>query len=180
MRRVAFFGTLLLLCRLASAQAPRVSPAPTSTPIKHLIVIFGENNSFDHYFGTYPNAANPAGEPAFIARPGTPTVNGITSTLITANLNAAPPFRLDRSQASTCDNDNHYTDEQMAYDGGLIDKVATLLSATGSGCEIPNLAMGYYDGNTVTALWNYAQYFAMSDDFFASTFGTTVMGTSTF
>jgi phospholipase C len=36
--------------------------------------------------------------------------------------------------------------------------------------------MGYYDGNTVTALWNYAQHFAMSDSFFASNFGTTVMG----
>jgi phospholipase C len=36
--------------------------------------------------------------------------------------------------------------------------------------------MGYYDGNTVTALWNYAQHYAMSDNFFASTFGTTVMG----
>ena len=26
------------------------------------------------------------------------------------------------------------------------------------------LTMGYYDGNTVTALWNYAQHFAMSDN----------------
>ncbi|MGA2890107.1 MAG: alkaline phosphatase family protein [Terracidiphilus sp.] len=36
--------------------------------------------------------------------------------------------------------------------------------------------MGYYDGNTVTALWNYAQRYAMSNIFFGSTFGTTVMG----
>ena len=28
----------------------------TATPIKHLVVIFQENVSFDHYFGTYPNA----------------------------------------------------------------------------------------------------------------------------
>ena len=26
----------------------------TATPIKHLVVIFQENVSFDHYFGTYP------------------------------------------------------------------------------------------------------------------------------
>ena len=25
--------------------------APTQTPIKHVVVIFGENISFDHYFG---------------------------------------------------------------------------------------------------------------------------------
>jgi phospholipase C len=41
----------------------------TATPIKHLVVIFQENVSFDHYFGTYPNAANPKGEPAFLRRP---------------------------------------------------------------------------------------------------------------
>jgi phospholipase C len=150
------------------------SDASTGTPIKYLIVIFDENNSFDHYFGRYPVAANPPGEPAFFARPDTPTVNGFTRTLMTRNPNGVAPFRLDRSEAVTCDNDNHYTDEQAAYHGGLLDRFA-LLNATGAGCT-PNLTMGYYDGNTVTALWNYAQHFAMSDNFFASTFGTTVMG----
>ena len=76
--------------------------------------------------------------------------------------------------AYTCDNDNHYRDEQQAYNAGLLDGFAAL-SAQGKECT-PNLSMGYYDGNTVTALWNYAQRFAMSDNFFASTFGTTVMG----
>ncbi len=36
--------------------------------------------------------------------------------------------------------------------------------------------MGYYDGNTVTALWNYAQHFAMSDNFFGTTYGPSVLG----
>ena len=39
----------------------------TATPIKHLVVIFQENISFDHYFGTYPYALNPPNEPAFKA-----------------------------------------------------------------------------------------------------------------
>ena len=39
----------------------------TSTPIKHLVVIFQENVSFDHYFGTYPYAANPLGGAQFHA-----------------------------------------------------------------------------------------------------------------
>src|SRR3984957_14104606 len=50
--------------------------ARTATPIKHLVVIFGENRSVDHYFGTYPNALNPKGEPQFHALPNTPSVNG--------------------------------------------------------------------------------------------------------
>jgi phospholipase C len=74
-------------------------------------VIFGENISFDHYFGTYPNALNPGNEPRFYAAPGTPTVNGYTDGLLFSNPNllnkagnaggASTPFRLDRSQAAT-------------------------------------------------------------------------------
>jgi phospholipase C len=151
------------------------SSTSTATPIKHLVVIFQENNSFDHYFATYPNAANPAGEPAFVAKPNTSSVNGLTGPLLTNNPNSTPPFRLNRMQASTCDNDNHYTDEQKAYHGGLADKFPETTSSTAAGCP-PALVMGYYDGNTVTALWNYAQNYAMSDNFFATEFGTTVMG----
>jgi len=148
---------------------------PTATPIKHLVVIFDENISFDHYFATYPVAANPPGEPEFFAFPDTPAVNNLTSTLLQNSPDSAAPFRLDHSEAVTCDNDNHYKDEQEAYDGGLLDKFAGLLSATGAGCT-PNLSMGYYDGNTVTALWYYAQNFAMSDNYYGTEFGTTVMG----
>src|SRR5262249_7121816 len=36
--------------------------------------------------------------------------------------------------------------------------------------------MGYFDGNTVTALWNYAQYFAISDNHFAAMFGESTRG----
>lgn len=147
----------------------------TATPIKYVVVIFDENNSFDHYFGTYPHATNPPGEPAFYPLPGTPRVNGLNTPLLTKNPNAVAPFRLDRSQNVTCDNDNHYTDEQKAYDGGLLDQFVQDTSASGTGCT-PGLAMGYYDGNTVTALWNYAQHFAMSDNFYDTEFGTTVMG----
>src|ERR1700679_1246825 len=143
---------------------PTAAPT-TTTPIKHLVVIFDENNSFDHYFGTYPNATNPAGEPVFNAKPGTPSVNGLTGALLTQNPNSTGPFRLDRSQETTCDNDNHYLDDQKPYDHGLADKFPEITSAVGTGCT-PALAMGYYDGNTVTALWNYAQNFSMSDNNF--------------
>src|SRR6516225_11418773 len=159
-REVAMLATLGLALMLV-----RIAPAhgwATATPIQHLVVIFDENISFDHYFGTYPNALNPMGEPRFTAAPDTPAVNGLSPSFIDHNTNSTKPFRLDRSMASTCDNDNHYADEQKAYDGGLLDKFPEHTSAIGAGCT-PGLAMGYYDGNTVTALWNYAQHFALSD-----------------
>jgi hypothetical protein len=62
------------------------------------VVIFDENISFDHYFGTYPFAENLNGEPPFRARPGTPTVSGLynqvgpsgpTGPLLTHNPNGA-------------------------------------------------------------------------------------------
>src|SRR5208283_2643650 len=61
--------------------------ATKSPPIQHLVVIFQENVSFDHYFATYPNAMNPAKETPFTALPNTPGVNGISGLLMTNNPN---------------------------------------------------------------------------------------------
>ena len=51
---------------VAAAQVTNALPAAT-TPIQHVVIIFGENISFDHYFGVYPKALNPPGQPRFIA-----------------------------------------------------------------------------------------------------------------
>jgi phospholipase C len=130
----------------------------TNTPIKYVVVIFQENVSFDHYFGTYPDARNPPGEPKFIAAPGTPLVNGLTPDLLVHNSNIAPPFRLDRSQPLTCDMDHAYTDEQKAFDNGRADKFVEWGSSRNCNCD-PHQVMGYYDGNTVTALWGVCSAF---------------------
>ncbi len=37
---------------MLSAKLSLSIPAATATPIKHLVVIYQENVSFDHYFGT--------------------------------------------------------------------------------------------------------------------------------
>jgi phospholipase C len=161
----------------ASSLARDDSDAPTTTPIKHVVVIFQENITFDHYFGTYPKATNLSGEPRFVGRDDTPTVNGLAAGLLTSNPNEFPPFRLDRVQAATCDQDHGYSDEQKAADHGLLDQFVQATGRTGIGCN-PNgqTVMGYYDGNTVTALWNYAQHFAMNDDEFGTTFGPSTPG----
>ena len=75
-------------------------------------MIFQENVSFDHYFGTYPNATNPSGEPSFTAAPDTPSVNGLTRRAADEQPQLGNPQRLDRSQALTCDQDHGYTAEQ--------------------------------------------------------------------
>ncbi|MDG0024448.1 alkaline phosphatase family protein [Trinickia sp. Y13] len=163
--------------------------AATATPIKHVVVIYGENVSFDHYFATYPNATNPTGEPVFTAAAGTPSVNGLSGTLLTANPNATNvangagatnPFRLDRTQAATADQNHAYTAEEQAYDNGLMDlfpKYTGRGTSGGAGAfGTTGQVMGYYDGNTVTALWNYAQNYAMSDNAFTDTYGPSTPG----
>ena len=171
---------------LANAQA---NSRETATPIKHLVVIFQENVSFDHYFGTYPNALNPGGEPKFKAAANTPAINGYTDSLLFNNPNflnkalngagASNPFRLDRSEAATADQDHDYTPEQQAFHGGLMDGFPKFTGTPGpppNGQTTNALVMGYYDGNTVTAYWNYAQNYAMSDNSYDTNFGPSTPG----
>lgn len=173
---------LVLSLAVATVAAHAQGPAQqTTTPIKHVVVIFQENVSFDHYFGTYPIAANPANEPRFIPKQNTPSVNNLLSGgLIGQNPNSTQPFRLDRSRAATCDQDHDYKDEQLAYNAGLANKfVETVGTGPGtSGNIVCNKSdvMGYYDGNTVTAFWNYAQRFAISDNSFNTTYGPSTPG----
>jgi phospholipase C len=174
---------------LAGPQGNAVGGAATSTPIKHVVVIFQENVSFDHYFATYPHAVNPPGEPYFFTRGGSPTVNGLSQGLLERNPstdkagNFYQPVRLDISQNYTCDQDHDYTPEQQAFDSGLMDKFPEFtatpcppnpysdVSGLGAG-----IVMGYYDGNTPTALWNYAQYYVLNDNFFGTNFGPSTPG----
>jgi phospholipase C len=162
----------------------------TSTPIKHLVVIFDENVSFDHYFGTYPYAANTDGT-KFTAAKGTKDVNGLYTKitksgpigpLLTSNPNEYNPQRLTRPEALTSDMNHGYTAEQKAVDGGKMDLfVQNTESATpAAGCAPdfcpPGIVMDYFDGNTVTGLWNYAQNYAMSDNNWDTTFGPSTPG----
>jgi phospholipase C len=181
----------LLMQPAAFAQTTTPSTAGTVTPIQHLVVIYQENVSFDHYFGTYPNAANPQGEPVFTPVEGTPSVNGLSGALLTNNPNlntangagATNPFRLDRSEAATSDQNHNYTPEQASLHSGLLDLFP---ASTGTAGGPPNIVgsvaittgvnMGYYDGNTVTALWNYAQHYAMSDNSYDTAFGPSTPG----
>jgi phospholipase C len=188
----------------------------TATPIKHVVVIFGENISFDHYFGTYPKAQNNPGETPFHYKSSNHSGNDVANTLITpldptkrfkpvkgVNLitdnpngpkgsgatfngtSAANPFRLAPSQAATADQNHSPKPEQVAYDNGKVDQFP---GSTGTAGPPPSataesnaaltkgLTMGYFDGNTVTALWNYANHFALNDNTYTSQFGPSTPG----
>jgi phospholipase C len=186
-----FAATLSVAASGGPAQraAPGHPSTATMTPVQHLVVIYQENESFDHYFGAYPVATNPPGEPRFVALPNTPAVNGLGPAIIANNPNQDPPFRVGRLEFPSCFENGEYSDEQRAFDRGLLDRFVEVFKYTDAPRARTPLAfcpedqagqryaaMGYVDGNTVTALWNYAQQFAISDNFFGSTFGPSTIG----
>ena len=141
-------------------------------PISHVVVIFDENISTDHYFGTYPG------------------VNGLNSpapgggTLLTNNPNGANPRLLVPTNINdllTCDQNHNYTDEQTAFDNGKMDQFLNPninkpgTNATGAQCQKSDV-LNYYDGSTLTALWGYANRYALNDNSFGTTFGPSSPG----
>jgi phospholipase C len=195
---------------LAGTGAVGAAPPAAKTPIQHVVIIFQENESFDHYFATYPVATNPAGEDPFTPLTGTPSVNGLVAdalngnqNLIGANPNGAAPQRLDPglnasgtyngsldshgsnagiNSVLTCSQNHNYQPEQQAMDGGKMDKFPGSVGSTSAAPEpgepacTANQDLDYYDGNTVTAYWNYAQHYAISDNSFGTTFGPSTPG----
>lgn len=152
----------------------------TVTPVKHLVVIFQENVSFDHYFGTYPVAANTDGT-TFTADKHTPKdIDTLrTAGLLTKNPNQYAPKRLTPQQAMTCDQNHNYGPEQYAANGGKADQYVQNTDSgkcSGSLFGEPGLVMDYYDGNTVTGLWNYAQHYSLGDNSYSSTYGPSTPG----
>src|SRR6478736_994448 len=125
------------LAALGSAPAAQATATPTTTtPIKHVVVLFDENISFDHYFGTYPYAANTDGVP-FKAKADTLTKNTIRNYTSTpgllaktgstvggsavpgangtpgSNPNSQAPFRLGMGQEWICSQKHGYLAEQQ-------------------------------------------------------------------
>jgi len=173
------------LCAAGSALAQQ-----TTTPITNVIVLFQENVSFDHYFGTYParrttratrssypipvlhgqrTDSRPVEQQPEHQQPG--QRSGITQGRVN-------PMRLSPAQAYTCSQNHNYGPEQQAVDSGLMDKFPLYTGRnTSEGCAADgSTVLGYFDGNTVAALWNYAQNYAMNDNSFGSTFGPSSPG----
>jgi phospholipase C len=195
-------GTVQVTCGHTDAAAA----LKTATKIKHLIVIFGENISFDHYFGTYPTAQNNTGEVAFTSATGTPPVNTLVTPLdptkgfapvtvdagllannpnfknVSNDAGVANPFRLAPSQAATEDETHNYKPEQEADDDGGMDLFPLYTGFAGPPPNTPDaaattgLVMAYFDGNTVSAMWGYAQKYALSDNAWTTNFGPSTPG----
>ena len=125
----------------------------TASPIKHVVVVLLQNNSFDHLFGTYPAANGNTVEGL------SPTVPGYTQT-DAAGTSVTPHLLADDAPPNLPEGD-------IAYRQVLTPKMDKFAFYNG------DAAMGYYDSTTpgVAALWQLAQQFALADHYFGSVVG---------
>ena len=161
---------------------------PTATPIKHVVVVFGENISFDHYFGTYPGTNNlltPLDTTnGFAPLTGVDLLNHNPVAANAANgTGAVNPFLLTGpAQAFTNDMGHNYKPEQQASDNGAMDLFPEFTGTAGPPPGSPaaaltkGLVMAYFDSGTVGEYWSLAQNFALNDNSWTTMFGPSTPG----
>src|SRR5260221_7934092 len=168
---IAVFLTLVAVLTVVGTS----SQAQQTTPLKHIIVIYLEDHSFDNLYGSFPgaNGLDKAGDAiiqldkdgkAYAALPR-PIVGDKPDTHFPATL-ANKPFNIDKYvpvYEKTGSSVHRYYQEQMQIDGGKMDKFVLYSDAGG-------LVMGYYDTSKLP-LAAYAKQFTLADNFFHAAFG---------
>ncbi len=162
------------LCVLIATGSPAAA-AETRAPrgidaIRHILVIYLENHSFDNMFGLFPGAAGLPGTSDLVPqvdRRGQvyAVLPPVPDPRFPTDLPNAP-FRIDdylRLDQRTPDLIHRFYQNQLQIDGGRDDKFATYSNAGG-------LVMGYYDTRH-TKLWRYARQYTLADHFFQGAFG---------
>ncbi len=178
---VPWLGKMALLALTFSlVGTPTVRAANDLDKIKHIIVIYLENRSFDNLYGAFPGASGLADAGAAATQVDK---TGKVYAMLPRPLDtsAKPPFVDPRFPADlpnkpfaidpfipigepTGDLVHRYYQEQEQIDGGKMDKFAAFSDAAG-------LTMGYYDEGRNTRLWQWAKRYVLADNFFHAAFG---------
>ncbi len=131
--------------------------APTTTPIKHFIVLMQENHSFDNYFGTYPGAD---GIPPDTCIPIDPFDETPPECI--------RPFHIGDNEVELGDPDHSDATHRLQYNEGKMNGFVHALELRN---QDGRLAMGYYDDRDLMYHWNIADEYVLFDRFFSSAAG---------
>ncbi len=182
-KRVALTAAVLSSLAVAALTTPMLtrsqsgnqsaSPAVLRERIKHVFIIYQENESFDHYFGSFPGADGLASASA--QSHGFRQWDPLAKAWIT-------PFRITDPDVESPDHSRPGLIAKM--NGGRMDRfVAEQEKASakdGYGNDdrrrLGQLTMTYYDCDTIPFLWKYAHTFALFDRFFQGMTGPSTPG----
>jgi phospholipase C len=117
---------------------------PTSCPIRHIIIIVKENRSFDSYFGTFPGADG--------------------ATTYTDPSGRIHPLNHEPDHLSS-DLGHSYTQTQLAYDSGRMDRFSLIAGAIQRGVDVADSQ--FYKAD-IPNYWAYAKHFTLADHFFST------------
>lgn len=169
-----FFAFFVVAAVTISASATAAEEPNPFARIGHIVVIYGENRSFDHVFGMFPGAegVNSAQHPPqvdFDGRPLAALPRPRFDDRLPRRLRNAP-FRLDPAidiDARTMDPVHDFYIQQEQINGGKMDR---FVEASNAGA----LVMGYYDGSGLKQ-WALAKEFTLADHFFHAAFGGSML-----
>ncbi|HVO38833.1 MAG TPA: acid phosphatase [Spirochaetia bacterium] len=168
--RIALLALFLLGTTLGFAEGER-------TPLRHIIVLYMENRSFDNLYGSFPRANGlPAYPPLQVNAAGVP-YDALPAVLDTrkrppvadprfpSNLPNAP-FAIDAyvsPDMATGDLVHRFYQEQFQIDGGKMDRFA-------AGSDAAGLVMGYFDTSKLP-MYELVRQYTLDDNFFHAAFG---------
>jgi phospholipase C len=143
------------------------------TRIKHVFIIYQENESFDHYFGSYPGADNLATVSA--------ALHGFRQYDPLAR-NWIRPFRITDPDVESPDHSRAALLSKM--NGGENDRYVAVQEQSsakdgygaGDSRRLGQLTMSYYDCDTIPYLWKYAHAFTLWDHFYQAMTGPSTPG----
>jgi len=171
--RKNYTAIALLATTLLGSSCRKTLPLPGDVDkVKHVVVIYLENHSFDNLFGSFPGANGlqnaTAANYTQVDATGTPygVLPAIPNPAFPTNL-PNKPFMIDQYIANdmmTPDVLHRYYQEQLQIDGGKMDKFA-LYNGNSAG-----LSQGYYQTSMIP-FYSLAQKYTLCDNFFHSAFG---------
>jgi phospholipase C len=172
MRKIYIAIALLSTLILGSCKKNFPGNSSEINKIKHVVVIYLENHSFDNLYGQFAGANGLSNATAAntIQLDATGTPYGVLpaipgSTAFPTNL-PNTYFNIDQyvpNDATTPDILHRYYQEQMQIDGGRMDKYALYNNTAG-------LSQGYYKTSLLPML-SLAQRYTLCDNFYHSAFG---------
>ena len=177
-------SALFALAALSSlpAQAAKAPNKPVGLDrIQTVVVLYGENRSFDNLYGLFPGAngiAQATAENGLVQRErdGSPMATlppvwqkGSKPDPLYPTAMQNGPFRIDAAPVNlpltvaTRDLTHRFYQNQIQINGGKNDMFAAVSDAGA-------LPMGYYDGSSLP-LWRIAREYTLADNFFMGAFG---------